>query len=216
MTIKLTALASFIALAVTGCATQGNDDEKVVKKLANNLDVTYEIVTQHGAEEGLQCKTLGAEWASCDLINLTLENNGPAVTGTDWKIYFSSIRQILEVQNDQFKVTHVTGDLHTLEPTEKFDGFAEGEKVVIPYIGEYWTLFENDYMPRAYVTSGDAVPQTIKSTDSANPADYLVPLKGDQFKRVKADNNVLATAETRFEKNQDINVLATEEVRFIC
>ena len=55
MTIKLTALASFIALAVTGCATQGNDDEKVVKKLANNLDVTYEIVTQHGAEEGLQC-----------------------------------------------------------------------------------------------------------------------------------------------------------------
>jgi hexosaminidase len=212
MTIKLTALASFIALAVTGCATQGNDDEAVVKKLANNLDVTYEIVTQHGAEEGLQCKTLGAEWASCDLINLTLKNNGPAVTGTDWKIYFSSIRQILDVQNDQFKVTHVTGDLHTLEPTDKFDGFAEGETVVIPYIGEYWTLFENDYMPRAYVTSGDAAAQTIKSTDSTNPGDYLVPLKGDQFKRVKADNNVLATAETRFKKNQDINVLATTEV----
>ena len=212
MTIKLTALASFIALAVTGCATQGNDDEAVVKKLANNLDVTYEIVTQHGAEEGLPCKTLGAEWASCDLINLTLKNNGPAVTGTDWKIYFSSIRQILDVQNDQFKVTHVTGDLHTLEPTDKFDGFAEGETVVIPYIGEYWTLFENDYMPRAYVTSGDAAAQTIKSTDSTNPGDYLVPLKGDQFKRVKADNNVLATAETRFKKNQDINVLATTEV----
>ena len=212
MTIKLTALASFIALAVTGCATQGNNDEKVVENLANNLDVTYEIVTQHGAEEGLQCKTLGAEWASCDLINLTLENNGPAVTGTDWKIYFSSIRQILDVQNDQFKVTHVTGDLHTLEPTDKFDGFAEGETVVIPYIGEYWTLFENDYMPRAYVTSGDAAAQTIKSTDSTNPGDYLVPLKGDQFKRVKADNNVLATAETRFKKNQDINVLATTEV----
>ncbi|MCD9513753.1 beta-N-acetylhexosaminidase [Photobacterium carnosum] len=212
MTIKLTALASFIALAVTGCATQGNNDEKVVENLANNLDVTYEIVTQHGAEEGLQCKTLGAEWASCDLINLTLKNNGPAVTGTDWKIYFSSIRQILDVQNDQFKVTHVTGDLHTLEPTDKFDGFAEGETVVIPYIGEYWTLFENDYMPRAYVTSGDATAQTIKSTDSTNPGDYLVPLKGDQFKRVKADNNVLATAETRFKKNQDINVLATTEV----
>lgn len=212
MTIKLTALASFIALAVTGCATQGNNDEKVVENLANNLDVTYEIVTQHGAEEGLQCKTLGAEWASCDLINLTLKNNGPAVTGTDWKIYFSSIRQILDVQNDQFKVTHVTGDLHTLEPTDKFDGFAEGETVVIPYIGEYWTLFENDYMPRAYVTSGDAAAQTIKSTDSTNPGDYLVPLKGDQFKRVKADNNVLATAETRFKKNQDINVLATTEV----
>ncbi|MCD9540065.1 family 20 glycosylhydrolase [Photobacterium carnosum] len=212
MTIKLTALASFIALAVTGCATQGNNDEKVVENLANNLDVTYEIVTQHGAEEGLQCKTLGAEWASCDLINLTLKNNGPAVTGTDWKIYFSSIRQILDVQNDQFKVTHVTGDLHTLEPTDKFDGFAEGETVVIPYIGEYWTLFENDYMPRAYVTSGDAAAQTIKSTDSTNPGDYLVPLKGDQFKRVKADNNVLATAETRFKKNQEINVLATTEV----
>ncbi|WP_305830442.1 family 20 glycosylhydrolase, partial [Photobacterium leiognathi] len=212
MTIKLTALASFIALAVTGCATQGNNDQTVVNNLASNLDVNYEVAIQHGAEEGLQCKTLGAEWASCDLINLTLENNGPAVTSKDWKIYFSSIRQILEVQNDQFKITHVTGDLHTIEPTDKFDGFAEGEKVVIPYIGEYWTLFENDYMPRAYVTAGNAEPKTIVSTDTANPADYLTPLKGDQFKRVKADNNVLATAETRFEKNSDVNLIASEEV----
>lgn len=211
MTIKLTALASFIALAVTGCATQGNNDQTVVNNLASNLDVNYEVAIQHGAEEGLQCKTLGAEWASCDLINLTLENNGPAVTSKDWKIYFSSIRQILEVQNDQFKITHVTGDLHTIEPTDKFDGFAEGEKVVIPYIGEYWTLFENDYMPRAYVTAGNAEPKTIVSTDTANPADYLTPLKGDQFKRVKADNNVLATAETRFEKNSDVNLILFAE-----
>ncbi|PQJ67449.1 beta-N-acetylhexosaminidase [Photobacterium angustum] len=212
MTIKLTALASFITLAVTGCATQGNNDQTVVNNLASNLDLNYEVAIQHGAEEGLPCKTLGAEWASCDLINLTLENKGPAVTNKDWKIYFSSIRQILEVQNEQFKVTHVTGDLHTLEPTDKFDGFAEGEKVVIPYIGEYWTLFENDYMPRAYVTAGNAEPKTIVSTDTANPADYLTPLKGDQFKRVKADNNVLATPETRFEKNSDVNLVASEEV----
>ncbi|PSV59092.1 beta-N-acetylhexosaminidase [Photobacterium sp. GB-3] len=212
MTIKLTALASFIALAVTGCASKGNNDQTVVNNLASNLDLNYEVAIQHGAEEGLPCKTLGAEWASCDLINLTLENKGPAVTNKDWKIYFSSIRQILEVQNDQFKVTHVTGDLHTLEPTDKFDGFAEGEKVVIPYIGEYWTLFENDYMPRAYVTAGNAEPKTIVSTDTANPADYLTPLKGDQFKRVKADNNVLATPETRFEKNSDVNLVASEEV----
>lgn len=212
MTLKLSALASVIALAVTGCASQGTNDQAVVNNLANNLEVNYKVVTNHGADNGLQCQNLGAEWASCDLINLTLVNNGPEVTSKDWKIYFHSIRQILDVQNDQFKITHVTGDLHTLEPTEKFDGFAEGETVVIPYVGEYWTLFENDYMPRAYVAAGKAEPKTIKSTDTENPADYLSPIDGDNWKRVPADNNTLATAQSRFDKNNDVQLLAKEEI----
>lgn len=212
ISFKLTALASVIALAVTGCASQGSLEQNVVNNLAENLDVNYELVTNHGANEGLKCQGLNAEWASCDLINLTLVNNGPAVNSKDWTIYFHSIRMILDVQNDQFKVTHVTGDLHTLEPTDKFDGFAEGETVVIPYIGEYWTLFENDYMPRAYVVSGDAKPETIKSTDAEDPSAYLTPISGENWKRTPDDNNVLATAQSRFEKNNDVNLIVKEEL----
>ncbi|MCW8327576.1 carbohydate-binding domain-containing protein [Photobacterium sp. SDRW27] len=214
MKFKLTLLASLVALAATGCTsnqvTMG--EQEVVDNLAANLDLNYEVVTNHGANEGLKCQQLEAEWASCDLINLTLVNDGPAVTSNDWKIYFHSIRMILDVQNDQFKVTHVTGDLHTLEPTEKFDGFAEGETVVIPYIGEYWTLFENDYMPRAYVVAGEAQPKTIVSTDAEDPSAYLTPIAGQNWKRTPADNNVLATAQSRFEKNSDVELIAKEEL----
>lgn len=214
MHFKPTVLASLVALAATGCTSNqiAMSDQEVVNNLAANLGVNYQVVTNHGANEGLKCQQLEAEWASCDLINLTLVNNGPAVTSKDWKIYFHSIRMILDVQNDQFKVTHVTGDLHTLEPTEKFDGFAEGETVVIPYIGEYWTLFEGDYMPRAYVVSGDAEPKTILSMDAEDPSTYLAPISGENWKRTPADNNVLATAQSRFEKNSDVALLAKEEV----
>lgn len=214
MKFKPTVLASLVALVATGCTSNqvAMSEQEVVNNLAANLGVNYDVVTNHGANEGLKCQQLEAEWASCDLINLTLVNNGPAVTNNDWKIYFHSIRMILDVQNDQFKVTHVTGDLHTLEPTDKFDGFAEGETVVIPYIGEYWTLFENDYMPRAYVVSGDAEPKTLVSTDAEDPSAYFSPISGENWKRTPADNNVLATAQSRFEKNSDVALLAREEV----
>ena len=212
-TFKKTALVSLVSAAMMGCASDAPiSDTELTRKLAKNLDVQYELVTNQGANEGLQCQNLGAEWASCDLINLTLENNGPDITSSDWKIYFHSIRMILEVQNEQFKVTHISGDLHTLEPTEKFKGFKQGEKVVIPYIGEYWTLFETDYMPRAYVIAGDAEPVTIASTDTENQDEFIKPIKPEDLKRTPDDNNILATAQSRFEKNQDIKLIAEEEV----
>ncbi|MCW1889961.1 carbohydate-binding domain-containing protein [Vibrio chagasii] len=51
------------------------------------------------------------------------------LTLKDWSIYFHSIRLILDVDNEQFKITRVTGDfLHKLTYLKKFDGFAAGEK----------------------------------------------------------------------------------------
>ena len=210
---KKAAIASVMSMSLMGCASDTIlSDAEVAKKIANNIDMHYELVTNDGANEGLQCQNLGAEWASCDFINLTLKNEGPEITSTDWKIYFHSVRQILEVQNDQFKVTHVTGDLHTLEPTEKFKGFKANEEVVIPYVGEYWTLFETDYMPRAYVVAGESEPQTIKSTDTENIEDLVSPIDGDKWKRVPGDNNVLATAQSRFEKNESVQLLTEEAI----
>ncbi|MBO0160384.1 carbohydate-binding domain-containing protein, partial [Vibrio parahaemolyticus] len=80
-------------------------------------------------------------------VNMTLVNQGEAVDSKDWAIYFHSIRLILDVENEQFKISRVTGDLHKLEPTDKFDGFAAGEEVVLPLVAEYWQLFETDFMP---------------------------------------------------------------------
>ncbi|MGL4225093.1 MAG: family 20 glycosylhydrolase [Vibrio sp.] len=199
---------SLISLAVlaslSGCALTTSSPQDVVNALANNLDVRYQVMDNHGADNGLACQTLEAEWASCNQVNMTLVNRGEAVNSKDWAIYFHSIRLILDVGNDQFKITRVTGDLHKLEPTEKFAGFAAGETVTLPLIGEYWTLFDTDFMPGAFVTAPDAEPKVIASLNTEDVASFVSGLEGENLKRTLSDNNVFAQAVSRFEKNSDV------------
>lgn len=201
---KQSLIATSIIATLAGCSSLSTE-QQTVNALAENLDIQYQVLTNHGANEGLSCQELGAEWASCNKVNMTLVNNGAAVDSSDWEIYFHSIRLILDVDNDQFKVTRITGDLHKLEPTEKFDGFAAGEVVTIPLIGEYWQLFETDFMPGAFVTSNGANPKLIESLNTEDTSSFVTGLEGDNLKRTPDDNNVMATAETRFEKNADLS-----------
>ena len=197
-------LATSIIATLVGCSTLQSSQQSVVNSLAENLDIDYQVITNHGASQGLACQELGAEWASCNQVTMTVVNKGQAVDAKDWSIYFHSIRLILDVDNDQFKVSHVTGDLHKLEPTDKFDGFAAGEKVVLPLIGEYWQLFETDFMPRAFVTSPHAEPRVIASLDTEDTASYVSGLEGNNLKRTPDDKNIFATTISRYEKNQDL------------
>ena len=120
---------------------------------------------------------------------------------------------MLDVKNDQFKITFVTGDLHKIEPTDKFKGFTAGQAVEIPLIGEYWQLFESDVMPRWYVTSQDAKPKVIASTDTEDLRQFVTPFAGDLWKRTKDDKNVLMVPETRFDKNADVKQLPAQSLR---
>lgn len=181
--------------------------------MSQQLHLNYAIIDNHALEDGVDCSSLGADWGACNKVVITLDNNGDAITNKDWNIYFHSIRQILKVDNDQFKVTHITGDLHRLDPTDKFVGFPAKAKVEIPLIVEYWQIFSTDVMPRWYVTSGDAKPKVIKNTDTEDLSQMMSPISGDQWKRTKDDKNVLMTAESRYEKNQDISVLPADRLR---
>ncbi len=212
-TVLLFATAAIAAftLSLSGCSSE-TPDQKIARNIAENFTFQYEIVTNQGAQDGLECQDLGAEWASCNKVNLSITNRGNEVLSSDWKIYFHSIRQILQVDSDHYKITHITGDLHTIEPTERFTGIATNETVKIPYIGEYWTLFEGDYMPRAYVTVGESTPLTIVSMDTEDPSSYVVPITGELYKRTPDDNNVLATAQTRFENNSDTPLLERDKI----
>lgn len=116
------------------------------------------------------------------------------------------------MDNDQFTVTHIIGDLHKLEPTEKFTGLPAGQSVDIPIVNEYWQLFINDVLPRWYVTSGDAKPKVIANTDTETLTDFVSPI-GDQWKRTADDKNILMTAEARFEKNSDVKMLNASSLR---
>ncbi|PMH44509.1 beta-N-acetylhexosaminidase [Vibrio sp. 10N.286.49.B3] len=206
--LKKTFLATVILTTLSACSTNSMDQaaqtQGVVDLLASNLDINYEVITNQGVDDGLPCKTLQAEWASCNKIHMTLKNTGETVDSQDWSIYFHSVRLILDSENEQFKVTRLTGDLHKLEPTDKFTGFAQDEEIVIPMIGEYWQLFETDFFPRAFVTAPGAEAKNIVSLDTEETSQYIDELTGNKLKRTLSDNNVFATAATRFAKNADV------------
>ncbi|MBV7299619.1 beta-N-acetylhexosaminidase [Enterovibrio paralichthyis] len=209
-TFKMGFLSAAIAAGLTGCGSLqlGSAQQDMVDALASQLEISYDVQTNTGAQDGMACQAMGAEWASCNTILMTVVNDGEAVSGNDWKIYIHSIRVILDVENKDFTVKHLTGDLYELTPTESFKGFAAGEKVEIPLIQEYWTLFETDFMPRAYVVAGDAEPKVIESLNTENVDAFVSEIDGDLYKRVPEDKNILATAASRFAKNSNVAVLS--------
>lgn len=207
--VRVTILASAVLGILSSPAAQAN--QRTVDAISQ-FHLNYAITDNHAAQNGVDCAKLGADWASCNKAVVTLTNNGDAVTDKDWTIYFHSIRQILNVANDQFKVTHIMGDLHKLEPTDKFTGFPAKQSVEIPIINEYWQLFMTDVIPRWYVASDGATAKVIANTDTEALSQFVSPL-GEQWKRTADDKNVLMTAEARFEKNSDVKTLNLQTLR---
>lgn len=208
-------VSAMAALGILSYALPGIADQKLVDSLSQQLEVNYRIVSNHTREDGTTtCIDLGADWGACNRAMITLTNTGDAVSDRDWAIYFHSIRLILAVESDQFKISHITGDLHKLEPTDKFKGFAARQAVEIPIIGEYWQIFKTDVMPRWYVTStGAATPKVIHNTDTEDLNAFMAPIDGIQWKRNLSDKTVLMTSKNRFAKNADIAILPTQALR---
>lgn len=204
--IIATSIATLLSMGATQSASAS---QKIVDTMSSQLRLNYQIVDNDAVNHGVDCAALGADWASCNKVTLTLKNTGSAITDKDWAIYFHNIRMILAVNNDQFKITHVTGDLHKLEPTEKFKNIPANVVVTIPIIGEYWQISESDVMPRWYVTSSKAEPKVIANTDSDNLSAFVKPL-GEQWKISPNDHNVLMTPENRYQRNKDIQEINEE------
>lgn len=205
---------SFLALSmmgITACSAVPQNQQQVVDQISQ-FGVQYQVTDNQAASHGVDCAQLGADWASCNRATIRLTNHGPAITSKDWAIYMSNVHETLRVDNDQFKMTHIVGDLTRLEPTDKFTGFAAGATVEIPIVNEYWQLFITDVMPRWYVTATGASPKIITSTDTENLTDFVLPF-GEQWQRTADDKNVLMQPASRFEKNADINLLPAASLR---
>ena len=203
---------SITSLLSLGVSQSALASEQIVDAISSQLDVNFKVVDNFVGQHGVDCAALGADWASCFKANISLTNTGSEIKDKDWAIYFSSIRMILAVDNEQFKITHLTGDLHKIEPTEKFTGFPAKSSIDIPIIGEYWQLSQSDVIPRWYVTSTDATPKVIGNTNTENLADFVSPI-GEQWKRTPDDHNILMTPVTRFERNADIKQLDEKALR---
>lgn len=101
------------------------------------------------------------------------------------------------------QVEHLTGDLWRLRPTESFSGFKTGEPVVVPFVCEYWALFETDFMPRWYIAAASGVaatPRVLACMETEDVRQYASPILGQNWKRTPADNNILMSAAARHTK----------------
>ncbi|WP_323847047.1 family 20 glycosylhydrolase [Microbulbifer magnicolonia] len=175
--------------------------------IARNFSVTQEVLTNfQGVDAALRadCKRAGGSGAICSTYRISLINEGPAIGAEerDWTLYFHSVRRTLRLLNrDDFVLEHVKGDLHRLVPNDGFAGIGAGETLELDFLAENWMQFESDFMPRLFVVDGSGAAQVIESTDSDSIAGLVLPINHnnpDNWKRTAADNNVLATAASRY------------------
>lgn len=186
-------------------------DQQTIDRISQ-FSLKFSVQDNLAASHGVDCAVLGGDWGSCYRATITLSNPGKTLRDNDWAIYFSGIRQVLASDNDQFTLTHLTGDLHKIEPTAKFRGFPGGQSVELPIINEYWQVSLSDVLPRWYVTSGSGTPKVITATDTSSLRQIAdVPLS--QWRRSASDANVLMTAENRYRKNLTTRWLDPQQLR---
>ncbi|ALU43248.1 family 20 glycosylhydrolase [Pseudoalteromonas rubra] len=155
--------------------------------------------------------------SSSFLASITLQNNSKIalpVGESDWQIYFHSIRKVATQQAAGLKFEHVNGDLHRLVPTKAFAGLKPGETLEIPYEAAAWIAAYTDFMPRAFMVSGDAKPAVFANTDSENMLDFVAPIERDNQLDRHAEPEDLsprATASWRYEQNQQAGKLSRED-----
>jgi hexosaminidase len=132
--------------------------------LGENLMVRVEIDTNDAAKTGINCANLGADWASCARGKLILENTGTrSLAAGGWTLYVHSIRRILMVDHPAFSWKHITGDLYALTPRLGAFTLGAGERLEVPFVGEYWYQRYSDLLPRAYVVAdGGAAPTVLR------------------------------------------------------
>ncbi|WP_271910076.1 beta-N-acetylhexosaminidase [Vreelandella alkaliphila] len=215
LTKALTTLA--IGVAINSAATQASEttqlDASSARDLAQRLDVQYKVTANQPQAHDIDCQRLGADYAACFTATILLTNTSDkAIEASDWGLYFSSIRRLLQMDHPELSLTRITGDLHRLEPNGTFTGLDAGESLEIPIVGEYWQLFMTDVMPNWYLAVGDETA-VIDNTRDEVLTDFVRATFGEQLMRTPDDNNVVMTAETRFERNAAATAMPTDALR---
>ncbi|MCF6434936.1 family 20 glycosylhydrolase [Pseudoalteromonas sp. MMG022] len=157
--------------------------------------------------------------ASSFIGSMTLTNNSgvalPKGEG-DWQIYIHSVRKIHTKQASGFKVEHINGDLHRFVPTPEFPGLAGGEQLTIKFEANVWIAAYSDFMPRAFMVVKEQTPAIFANTDTEDLQQFIAPIEREnQLRRYNepVDRTQLATAQLRYERNQNTVKVSEEEAR---
>ncbi|MBX2885845.1 MAG: carbohydate-binding domain-containing protein [Granulosicoccus sp.] len=177
--------------------------------LSDSLAVVFEAVENHGDDTGENCKALGAEFASCSIINLHVKDTAAQLDGNDWKIYFHSIRRILRVDNTEFSIFHVNGDLHYIAPTDSYSGFGGDSVKTIKLITEFSHLHETDMLPRYWLARGGNTTLINNTVSPTSSDSYGVAITGDNATAFNGEPIPVANGANRFDKFADTGTLAS-------
>lgn len=180
--------------------------------LTGDVGVIYSVVENHGGDAfpgngGPSCASLGAQYNSCSVTNLHIKNASGSLNDGNWKLYFHSIRRILRVDSDKFSVSHINGDLNYLEPNSEFTGFASDVET-IGLVTEFNHLIESDFMPRYWLVRDNGNVTLIANTDDdTDESQYAAPIADENRRAFNGEPTPLASAASRFEKNQSVQGL---------
>ena len=176
--------------------------------LPGSFGVILDVVENQGNDLSFSCKELGAEYASCSVVNLHVKAADGELDGNDWALYFHSIRRVLRVDSDDFDVELVNGDLNRLVPADGYGG-TDGDVATVRLVTEFSWLIESDFMPRAWLVRGDGAPLLAPNTDEDTvETAYAMPITGENRRAFDGEPIPLATPATRFEANAPVAAAA--------
>ena len=204
---------SQLAVDITTTNRFSADGQQKAASLTQPTGVVFSVVDNHGGDvfngsDGNTCATLGAQFNSCSAVNLHIKDTSGTLDQGDWKLYFHSIRRILRVDSTEFSVSHVNGDLNVLEPTSEFTGFSQSSVKNIGLVTEFNHLIESDFMPRYWIARGNGEVELLSNTDDdTDESQYALAITGDNQLQFNGEQAPLATAATRFAKNQAVQNL---------
>ena len=165
------------------------------------LAVVYELVENHGDDFAENCKSLGANFASCSVVNIHIKDSNASLDDGNWRIYFPSIRRVLRVDSDEFTITHVNGDLNYIAPAAGFTGFSGSPVKTIQIFSEFSQLHQSDMMPRYFLVRDGQAPELIANTDNADDiSGFGVEISAENAKAFNGEPVPVANSTTRFDK----------------
>ncbi|MCL1141876.1 family 20 glycosylhydrolase [Shewanella gaetbuli] len=219
--------AIMMSLSLAACSqsnTQSPDpveaavawQQSQLNDFASQLDVKYRIVTNIPEEA---CAEDAKADERCFIVEIDLTSSTDLALA-DWEIYFSQMRPVKAVLNDQFNIERVKGDLHRLTPNNNFTGFKAGETKTVRFRGESWLLSEVDGMPNYYIVAKDAQGQELQPQIIASTMVQVDPETGmevrpyveefvdakRQYQRTEQDKLVWAKPEVLFKQNSAVAV----------
>ena len=169
--------------------------------LAEPLSILFEVVQNNGPNTGIDCKPLEAHFAACSVVNLHIKDANASLDDGNWRLYFHSLRRVLQVNSDDFDIYAVNGDLHYLTPSANFQGFGNSPVKTLALVTEYNFIHESDVLPRYWLVRDGQSPQVLANTDTNTEVRaYVLPVTGDNRKLENADTNPVASSSNRFDR----------------